>query len=105
MQRSVGDQPHRDRAGVPATRDQPAEAPLQRGLGIGVEPLRIVLTREREDLFLVDDTRAGHDDLAGMELGELHAVSESAERTRSRSARKVGCSGCVLVSRLKSAFE
>ncbi len=73
VQEMVHGEPHRDAAGVPAARDESAETTASGRVRIGMEPLRIVLAREREDRGLVEGRRTRFEDLTRREFGELHA--------------------------------
>ena len=52
VQGLVGNQAHRDAAGVPAAGNQAAKAAVQGGLGVGVEPLRVIGAGELQDIGL-----------------------------------------------------
>ena len=85
-QHRVGDQPHRDAAGLPAAGDQALEGAGFGRFRIGMEPLRIPVAGEAQQLVLGQHMRAGLEDLADMELGELHAASPVCRaQTRRRS--------------------
>ena len=49
---------------------------------IGVEPLRVVGTRELQQFGLAERARAGLDDLAGVKLGELHCAARARRRNQ-----------------------
>ena len=73
MQRRIGDQPHCNGTGMPATGDQAAKVTLRSRCGIGVKPLRIIGICELAYLGVTDDVRSSLYGLPDLELGELHS--------------------------------
>ena len=74
MQRRIGDQPHCDRTGMPATGDQATKMTLRSRCGIGVKPLRVIGIGELAYVGITDDVRSSLYGLPDLELGELHSA-------------------------------
>ena len=73
MQRRIGNQPHGNGTGMPATGDQTAKVALRSCCGIGVKPLRVIGIGELAYLGFADSVRSCLYGLPDMELGELHS--------------------------------
>lgn len=73
MQRRIGDQPHGNGTGMPATGDQAAKVTLRSRCGIGVKPLRVIGVGELAYFDVTDDVRSSLYGLPDLELGELHS--------------------------------
>ena len=73
MQRRIGNQPHGNGTGMPATGDQTAKVALRSCCGIGVKPLRVIGIGKLAYLGFADSVRSSLYGLSNMELGELHS--------------------------------
>lgn len=104
MQRRIGDQPHCNGTGMPATGDQAAKVTLRRRCRIGVKPLRVIGICELAYLGLAEGVRPGLDGLPCLELGELHAEPNRGTRV-SRSAIKPSRASEPAKSIISSAGE
>ena len=92
-QQVIADEPHRQGAGVPAARDQPAPAAARRSVAIDVAPLRVELAREVHDLPLGHRHRPERDRLPGVKVGEPHQYVSKCRRPWARSRTQRGSQG------------
>ena len=83
--------PQPDRSGVPSTCREPTEQPTLRGVFIEMELLRIVATRELQDLVAPEHVRAERGDGADLQILEVvaHDAAPGARTWKNSAAFQV----------------